>query len=125
MIPARLRISLLIAVAAFLIIVLSLLKHRRLSLKYTLLWLLSAAGLFVLAVWPEILVVFAHILGIQSAMNVLYLMMIAFIIMIIMSITSIVSAQTDRIRKLAEANALLEQRVRELEADAGEHPEEQ
>lgn len=119
MIPFRLRITLLIAVAAFLVIVLSLLKHKRLSLKYTLLWLLSAVLLFVLAVFPEILLVLASLLGIQSAMNMLYLMMIAFIIMIIMSITSIVSAQTDRIRKLAEANALLEQRVRELEAEIG------
>lgn len=115
MIPGRLRAALLLAVAVFFIIVLSLLKRKRLALKYTLLWLFTAVAMLILAIFPEILQVVAGLVGIQTGMNTLYVFMIAFIMMILMSLTSIVSVQTERIRKLAEANALLEQRVRELE----------
>lgn len=117
MLPVRLRYALLFAVVLFFIIVLSLLKRKRLALKYTLLWLLTVVVLFVLTLWPELLLVLADLVGIQTGMNALYVFLIAFILMILMSITSIVSAQTERIRKLVEANAILERRVRELEAD--------
>ena len=117
MLPNQLRFVLLFAVLLFFVIVLSLLKHRRLALKYTLLWLLTGAVLLLLVLYPGILFRLAMMLGIQTGMNTLYVMLIAFIIMILMSLTSIVSVQTERIRKLAEANAILEQRVRELEAD--------
>lgn len=116
MIPVRLRIALLIAIALFFIIVLSLLKRKRLALKYTLLWLFTAAALLILALFPQLLQIVAGLVGIQTGMNTLYVFLIAFIMMILMSLTSIVSVQTERIRKLAEANALLEKRVRELEA---------
>lgn len=116
MIPGRLRAALLLAVAVFFIIVLSLLKRKRLALKYTLLWFFTAVALLILAIFPQILMVVANLVGIQTGMNTLYVFLIAFIMMILMSITSIVSVQTERIRKLAEANALLERRVRELEA---------
>lgn len=116
MIPARLRYALLLAIVIFFVIVMSLLKRKRLALKYTLLWLFTVVALLVLALFPRLLTIIAGLVGIQTGMNTLYVLLIAFIMMILMSITSIVSVQTERIRKLAEANALLERRVRELEA---------
>jgi hypothetical protein len=114
-IPIRLKEVLIVAMILFFIIVLHLLKNKRLALKYTLLWLLTGVVLLLLAIFPQLLVWFAELVGVQSGMNMLYIVLIAFILMIIMSLTSIVSGQTDRIRKLAEANALLEERIRGLE----------
>ncbi|MBQ9613144.1 MAG: DUF2304 domain-containing protein [Lachnospiraceae bacterium] len=115
MLPGQLRAVLLLAIIVFFVIVLYLLKNRRLALKYTLLWLFTGVMLLILVIWPSILYRIARLIGIQTGMNTLYVLLIAFIIMILMSLTSIVSVQTERIRKLAEANAILEQRVRELE----------
>ena len=118
MLPHQLRFVLLLALVLFFLIVLYLLKNRRLALKYTLLWLFTGIMLLILVIWPSILYRIARLIGIQTGMNTLYVLLIAFIIMILMSLTSIVSVQTERIRKLAEANAILEQRVRDLEAAA-------
>ena len=115
MLPRELRVNLLVALTVFLIVILSLLKKRRLALKYKLLWLLTVVVMLILVLFPDLLLRVAPILGIQSVMNALYFFLIGFILIILMSLTSIVSVQKERIRKLAECNALLEQRMRHLE----------
>lgn len=117
MIPLQLKIVLIAAIAAFFIIVLMLLKRRRLALKYTLLWLLTGVVMLVLVSFPELLLLIAKVSGIQSVMNTLYMMLLAFVLILLMMLTSIVSKQTERIQDLAQSNALLEERLRELEAE--------
>lgn len=115
MLPIRLKVSLLAAVLVFFIIVLSMLKRRRLALKYTLLWLLTGVVMLIFVVFPELLQSLAGFIGAQTLMNTLYLLIIGFILVLLMMLTSIVSKQTERIAFLAQANAILEKRVRELE----------
>lgn len=115
MLPIRLKVSLLAAVLVFFIIVLSMLKRRRLALKYTLLWLLTGVVMLIFVVFPELLQSLASFIGAQTLMNTLYLLIIGFILVLLMMLTSIVSKQTERIAFLAQANAILEKRVRELE----------
>ena len=122
MLPQRLTITLILAVVVFFVVVLWLLKKRRLALKYTLLWFLTGFLLLMLVVFPDLMSRLAALTGIQSRMNALYIFLIAFLIILVLSLTSIASRQTDRIRALAQAMAVLEERVRMLEAgskDAG------
>ena len=108
MLPIRLKVSLLAAVLVFFIIVLSMLKRRRLTLKYTLLWLLTGVVMLIFVVFPELLQSLAGFIGAQTLMNTLYLLIIGFILVLLMMLTSIVSKQTERIAFLAQANAILE-----------------
>ena len=78
----------------------------------------SGVILALLVIWPEILSRFVRLVGIQSNMNGLFIMAIAFIVMIMMSLTSIVSRQTNKIRHLVQEIAILEKRLRELENDS-------
>ena len=119
MLPIRLKVSLLAAVLVFFIIVLSMLKRRRLTLKYTLLWLLTGVVMLIFVDFPELLQSLAGFIGAQTLMNTLYLLIIGFILVLLMMLTSIVSKQTERIAFLAQANAILEKRVRELEESKG------
>lgn len=119
MLPVRLKVSLLAAVLVFFIIVLSMLKRRRLTLKYTLLWLLTGVVMLIFVVFPELLQSLAGLIGAQTLMNTLYLLIIGFILVLLMMLTSIVSKQTERIAFLAQANAILEKKVRELEESKG------
>lgn len=119
MLPIRLKVSLLAAVLVFFIIVLSMLKRRRLTLKYTLLWLLTGVVMLIFVVFPELLQSLAGLIGAQTLMNTLYLLIIGFILVLLMMLTSIVSKQTERIAFLAQANAILEKKVRELEESKG------
>ena len=116
MLPAKLTITLLIGIACYFLIILMLLKYKKISLKYTLLWLLSGLLLVILVAFPSILSSVSALFGFQSSMNGLIIMLIAFIIIIVMSITSIVSNQSKKIRNLVQYSAMLEKRMRELES---------
>lgn len=115
MIPSGLRIVLIIGVLAYFVIIFMFLKKKALELKYTLLWLAAGVVLAVMVVWPNTLVWFIHLLGIEGNMNGLFILSIVFLVMILMSITSIVSRQTEKIKKLTQTISKMEKRIRELE----------
>ena len=115
MISIKLRISLIIIVIIYFAFILTFLKKKAISLKYTLLWIVAGIFMGILVIWPQFLLLLRRLVGIESNMNGLFVMAIGFIIMILMSITSIVSRQNEKIRKLTQVVAILEKRVRELE----------
>lgn len=115
MIPATLRLTLIVAVVCYFIVILYFLKQKALNLKYTLLWLVAGLVMGILVAVPELLVRIIHIFGIQDNMNGLFIFAIGFIIMILLSLTSIASRQNRKIRTLTQELAILEKRVRDLE----------
>ena len=121
MIPSTLRFVLIVAVICYFIIILYFLKQRALNLKYTLLWLLAGAVMGILVIVPELLTAIIHIFGIQDNMNGLFIFCIGFIIMILLSLTSIASRQNRKSRILTQELAILDKRLRELEASVKEH----
>lgn len=123
MIPSTLRFVLVVAVICYFIIILYFLKQRALNLKYTLLWLLAGVVMGILVIVPELLTAIIHIFGIQDNMNGLFIFCIGFIIMILLSLTSIASRQNRKIRTLTQELAILDKRLRELEASVKEHQE--
>jgi len=96
-------------------IIIFFLRKNALSLKYALLWLFSDLGMLILSIFPNILAYIAKFLGFVLPSNAVFSLLLAFVIIISLQLTSIVSRQSERIKKLAQANALLEKRVRELE----------
>lgn len=117
MIPPNLKVTLIIAVCCYFILILIFLKKRALELKYTLLWLLAGVIMGIVVLFPKVLLRIIKILGITSPMNGLFVLCIGFIIIILMALTSIVSKQTMKIRALIQENAMLEKRIRELEKE--------
>ena len=115
MLPVNLRITLIIAVCCYFVLILLFLKKKSLELKYTLLWLLAGVVMGIFIVFPRLLVYLTRFLGIESPMNALYVLCIGFIIIILMALTSIVSKQTMKIRSLIQENAILEKRLRDVE----------
>lgn len=116
MIPHNLQITLSLAVVCYFIIILYYLKRKMLELKYTLIWLVAGVMMGIMVYFPELLVWFVRVLGIESNMNGLYILCIAFIMMISMTLTAIVSRQQLKIRILIQELSMLEKRIRELEA---------
>ena len=119
MIPATLRLTLIIAVICYFFVILYFLKQKAL-LKYTLLWLVAGVVMGILIVVPELLVKIIRIFGIQDNMNGLFIFAIGFIIMILLSLTSIASRQNRKIRTLTQELAILDRRGRELEKRSAE-----
>ncbi len=120
MIPSTLRITLIIAVVCYFVIILYFLKNRALNLKYTLLWLLAGVCMGLLVVFPEMLVRIIRVLGITDNMNGLFIICIGFMLMILMALTSIASRQNSKIRSLIQEIGILDKRIRELEKQSRE-----
>ena len=115
MIPTTLRITLIIAVICYFVVILYFLKQKALNLKYTLLWLLAGVVMGLLVIFPDLLLTIKRILGIEDNMNSLFIMCIGFMLMILMALTSIVSRQNMKIRKLVQEISILDKQIRELE----------
>ena len=110
-----LRILLLIGVAVYLFVILWLMKKQKLLVRYAIIWLFSGAVLGVFAVFPYIVLVLRDIIQIVTPSNLIFMIVIAFLLLVSLSLTSIVSGLSERLKKIAQQNALLERRVRELE----------
>jgi len=111
-----LQIVFIIGIFCFLGIIVLFLKRNALSLKYSLLWLLSTFLMLIISIFPNISVYIAMLLGFELPSNAIFSLLLGFTILILLSLTSIVSRQNEKIKTLVQVNALLEKRIRVLEA---------
>lgn len=118
----RLQIVMVLAVILYFAILYALLKRKRLSLKYTLLWFLSGLLMLTLALFPRLLDAAANLLGIYEPTNALFAFGFFCVIMLLVALTAIASKQTMQVKRLTQSVALLEKRVRELEGEKPANP---
>lgn len=109
------KIVLCIVILCFWILIFKLVSSKSLSLKYSLMWIASCVVLVILVAFPQLLESFSVLIGVELPVNALFTVAIFCLLLVLLSITVIISKQTVRIRELAQANALLEERVRALE----------
>ena len=117
MITFRLRIAMLMAIVVYFMLVFRLLKQKSLNLKYTLLWLLSGLVMLGLACFPQMLGGFSKMVGIYEPTNALFAIIFFCVIVILMSLTAIVSKLNEKCKRLIQALALLEERLRKIESE--------
>ena len=109
------RIFLLCCISVLFISIIVLLRHRKINLKYTLLWLLSAFILLIITIFPQIIYFLSELIGVQIPINLVFIFTGMFLILIILSLTVIVSKLNKKITELTQSIALLEKRVMDLE----------
>lgn len=110
-----LRISLIVAICLYFMFLFWLLKKNNLTLKYTLLWLLTGVVMLLVVIFPTILETPLRAIGIVEWTNGIFALILLFLIIICIIITSIVSKINDMNRKLTQQCAIYEKRIRELE----------
>ena len=88
-------------------------------MRYSIIWLFSAFVLLVFAIFPYVVLVLTDLLGMAVPVNLVFLLVLAFILLLLLSLSSIVSGFAEKLKRLAQHNALLERRVRELEQQLG------
>lgn len=111
-----LQIFLIIGIILYFVFIVYFLKKKALSLKYSLLWLLTGTIMLVVALFPQTMNWISAFLGIESIVNTVFALQLFFQMVILMSITSVVSKQNDKEKKIIQTLALIEKRVRELES---------
>ena len=127
-IDLTLRLDLFLGAAVFLAVILWLLKKGRLTVRYSIIWLMAGGALLLFAAFPYIVLVLRDWLNMEMPVNVVFTLVLAFVLLLLLSLSTIVSGFAEKLKRLAQENALLEKRVRELEqalAQRKDGPDEQ
>jgi len=104
----ELRLILLVIIVALFIFFISMLRKKKLDLKYCLVWLIALFGVALFCAFPAWLDSLSDLLGIGVPVNTLFLVCIAFLTFICISLTIVVSRLSERLRKLTQNIAILE-----------------
>ncbi len=110
-----LHISLIAAVLIYFVVLFVMLRKNKLSLKYSLIWMLTGVIMAVFVVFPGLLDIIARFFGVHEPTNALFSIIIFCFMILLISLTSIVSAQTKRITTLIQEVAVNDKAIRELE----------
>ncbi len=111
----RLQIVAILGALGLLAFVLELVRRRALMERYALLWLFASVVILGLAIWDGALTALARELGILSAPNALFFVALGFILLLLLHFSAAMSRLTDQSKVLAQRQAILEQRLREVE----------
>lgn len=111
----RLQLYMLFGALALLAVTLFLLKKGMMAVKYSLLWLGLSLGLVLVAAVPSIMYVLSAALSIEMPVNLVFLLMFCFVLLLLLSLSIAISQLAEKCRRLTQANALLEKRLRALE----------
>lgn len=113
--PFRLQYLLILGSFVMLAMIIWLIKNDKVEIKYAIIWLAFSAVMIVFSFFPEIVYKLGDLIRIINPVNFIFFTQIIFILLILLSVTAVISGFSKKIKRLAQANALLEKRVRELE----------
>lgn len=98
-----------------LVIIFVLLKHGKMTVKYSLLWMCLSLVLLVFALFPYVVYVLRDLIDVEMPVNLVFMLMFCFVLLVLLSLSVAISQLADKSKRLTQANAILEKRVRELE----------
>jgi hypothetical protein len=115
-----LRISIMAAIAAslLLVVIFELIRSRRLQERYAILWLVTGVVILVLSIWRSALGQLSDLIGIAYPPTALFILGSFFILLVLLHYSTVISRLSDQNRILAQRLALLESQVAE-EAESG------
>lgn len=93
-----------------------LLRSRRIREKYAVAWIAFAIGVVLLAVFPQMLAAIAGFLGVETPINLVFLVAALALLVVCVQFSVEISTLEEETRTLAEELAILRFRVDELEA---------
>ena len=92
-----------------------LIKNKKIEVKYSIIWLAFSATMILFAIFPYLVLVLGDISGVANPVNFIFMTLFVFILLILLSVSAVISGFSTKIKRLAQSNALLEKRIRELE----------
>lgn len=117
--PLGMQLGALAILLAFLGWVVWLIRTEQLSLRDSLLWLLTTLAATAVTAFPQLLGRLAHALGVQVPANAVFGGALLYLAVNVLSVTLVASASSHRIRRLAQECALLRAELEALRAARG------
>lgn len=106
-----LRLFMVVSCILLSVYVIHLVKHERLQLRYSLLWLFLALAMLVCALFPDPLFSIAAALGFEAPASFIFFAGMILLLLISLSLSTIVSKQQTSIKNLTQKIALLEHQM--------------
>jgi hypothetical protein len=106
-----------VGVILALVFIVELVRRRKLRTAYSLLWLFTGAIVLLLVVSEALVLGLAELLGVHSPASMLFAAGILFSLLILLEHSLALSSLWYDKKRLAQENALLEWRIRQLEAN--------
>lgn len=122
MLPLYLRVLLIVAAVCALGVVGHQVKKEKLLIEDAVFWVVSAAILVIVAVFPDVAINLAYDLGFMSASNFVYLVIIALLLWKVFVCSSEISRLKVKVNELAQEIALdhLDEAEQRKDPDASE-----
>ena len=108
-----LRFGLLIASIIALLFVLIFVIKKKLNIKYSIVWILWALLSLIMAIFPSIFYEFSHLLGIEMAVNGVFLIMIGLLYGLTFYVYVMISKHNEEIIKLTYEISSLKKQLEE------------
>ena len=106
----NLKISAIIFLLFVILFVLHLVRKEKISIKYSLVWILPCIVLLIFVLVPGFLTWTTNLLGFQTASNMVLSLLIGLLMVITIALTVIVSKQKEQIRLLVQEVSLLKEK---------------
>ena len=118
----NIRIQILIVVITLLAMfyVINKIRNKGIELKYSLVWLALGTWIIIFTCFPKLTTWLAHVLGISQPMNMLFFAGFCFMLPIIFSLSVSVSRLSNKVKRLTQEMALLEEQKRKAEEESEE-----
>lgn len=106
---------LLVGDLVFLFLIFLFVKNGRLSVRYSLAWFGLGGVLLVFAAFPVVAKMLRALLHFEVVANLVFTLLFCFVLLVLLILSAAASQHTERIKRLTQQSAMLEQRVRLLE----------
>lgn len=117
----KLQLIMLASSILFLAYVVTMVRNKKIALKYTLTWLLTAFSFIVLSLFPSLLHSISRVLNIREPVNALFLIIIFFMLLIIFTLTIAMSRSTERVKNLTQEIGIIKLQLTNKENPSGNH----
>lgn len=116
-VPLRLQIELIFLILCFTFFIYRYVHKRKISVRYSVVWFISAFAMFICAIIPEPLEQIAKSFGIETLSNLLFLGGIIVLLVISFSLTIIVSELKHKLMVLTQEFGILKQELERNKMD--------
>ncbi len=111
MMTFKLQLIIGICLVVALLAIVNMIRKRKLELKYALSWLIAIVFVLIMDCFPVLLTRLSYFLGIWAPVNMIFFLGFCFSLLIIFVLTVTLSRMSERVRKLAQAVALNEEKI--------------
>ncbi|WP_082629926.1 DUF2304 domain-containing protein [Olsenella massiliensis] len=125
MLPLQLRLLLVLGALLAFVVISNRVRRERILVEDAIFWMVLAAVLVVLAIFPQIAVMASQALGFMSASNFVFLAVIVLLFWKAFTNASEISRLKDKVNELAQEIALERLEHEEARAQASEEPREE